>query len=161
MRITHGFALWERYTRSSIANLHGIPTFVMSYTSLLESPDKRCDELIAFLADVSVTVDRSLTAQAVGFLDDQLRHERKPQSAHSQIPRSVGELQETIECLQGPHYPWKAPDLGAEPPWVEDTLATWLELETLKQKNAALYGSRPLRWARKLHELAGLVHRRP
>ena len=160
MRITHGFALWERYTRSSIANLHDIPTFVMSYASLLESPDKRCDELIAFLADVSVTVDRSLTAQAVGFLDEELRHERKPQSANSQIPRSVCELQETIERLQGPHHPWKAPDLGAEPSWVEDTLATWLELETLRLESAALYSSRPMRLARKLHDLGRLARLR-
>jgi hypothetical protein len=159
LRITHGFALWERYIRSSVANLNGIPTFVMSYASLLESPDKRCEELITFLSDVSVTVDRSLSARAVGFLDGELRHERKPQSAHSTVPQSVRDLQETIESLQGPHLPWTLPDIGTEAPWAEDTLATWLELDQLKVRHAALYSSRPMRLARKLHSLGRLANR--
>ncbi len=159
LRITHGFALWERYIRSSVANLSGIPTFVMSYASLLEFPERRVEELIAFLDDVSVTVDRSLSEQAVRFLDTDLRHERSPQSAHNDIPEGVRELQVTLESLQGPHHPWTAPDLGEESPLVEDTLATWLELDALKARNAALYSSRPMRLARKLHGLGRVSDR--
>ena len=150
LRITHGFAMWERYIRSSVANLEGMPTFVMSYASLLESPEQRCEELITFLDEVSVTVDRSLTANAVGFLDDELRHERKPQSARSAVPESARELQEAIESLQGPHHPFKAPDIGVESPWVEDTLSISLELDNLKKRHAEMYASRPMRWARGL-----------
>ncbi len=160
LRITHGFALWERYIRSSIANLNGIPTFVMSYASLLESPDKRCDELIAFLDDVSVKIDRSLSATAIGFLDNELRHERKPHSGHSAVPGSVQQLQEMIESLQGAHHPWVVPDLGEESPWVEDTLASWLELFNLKAEHAALYSSRPMMLARKLNSLGRLSKRK-
>ncbi len=159
LRTTHGFALWERYLRSAAANLDGIPTFVLSYASLLESPDKWCEEIVTFLTDVSVTVDRSRMQDATGFLDQELRHQRAP-SSEPAVPESVRDLLSDLSSLEGPHHPWTAPDLGAEPTWVDDVLAIWFELETCQSKNSTLESSRTMRWARQLNKVIDLVRSR-
>jgi hypothetical protein len=159
LRMTHGFALWERYLRAAAANLDGLPTFVLSYGSLLASPDKWCDEIVTFLADVSITIDRSRVKDATGFLDHELRHERAPDSGPA-LPGSVRDLVRELNSLEGPHHPWAAPDLGAEPTWVDDVLATWFELSTFRNRNWALYSSRPMRWSRRLHDVVHSVTQR-
>jgi hypothetical protein len=156
LRTTHALALWERYLRSAAANLDGIPTFVLSYASLLESPDKWCDEIVAFLTDVSITIDRSRVPHATGWLDHELRHERATDAGPT-LPGSVADLLRDLNSLEGPHHPWAAPDLGAEPAWVDDILAIWFELCTFRYQNSALYSSRPLRWARRLHKVIRTV----
>ena len=147
LRMTHGLALWERYLRSSIANLEGVPTFVMSYASLLDKPEKTCDELIGFLTEVSVTVDGSSIDKGLAFLSGELRHERKKSLSSAALP-SIRYLEETVESLDGSHQPFEPPDLGAEPAWVDDTLGAWRDLEKLKTDTYNLYLSRPMRLAR-------------
>jgi hypothetical protein len=150
--ITHGIALWERYIRSAAAALEGIPTFLMGYTSLLESPDRRCAELVAFLDEVSVTVDHSRKNQAVGFLDGQLRHERASDTTLT-VPESARELLRTMDTLPRTQHPWKVPDLGEEALWVDDMLATCSELEAVKRRYSAIRSSRSMQWAGRLEKL--------
>jgi hypothetical protein len=158
LRMTHAFALWERYNRCAAANLDGIPTLVLSYASLLESPDEWCEEIVTFLADVSITIDRSRIPHATGWLDQELRHQRAPSSG-SAVPESTRDLLRDLSSLGGPHHPWKAPDLGAEPTWVDDVLTIWFELDTFRFRNVALESSRTMRWARQLNKVIGLVPR--
>ncbi|MGO9344233.1 MAG: hypothetical protein ACLP6E_17235 [Acidimicrobiales bacterium] len=156
LRVTHALALWERYLRSATANLDGIPTFVLSYASLLESPDKWCDDIVSFLADISITIDPSRVPYASGWLDQELRHERAVDSEPA-LPRSVLDLLRDLHSLQGPHHPWAAPDLGPEPAWVDDILAIWFELCTFRNRNMELYSSRPMRLARQFHKVIAAV----
>jgi hypothetical protein len=153
LRMTHGLALWERYLRTSIANLKGLPTFVMSYNSMLEMPEKTCDELIGFLAGVSVSVDESLIEKGLAFLSGELRHQRKPSTSEPASLPSIRHLEMAVEALQGPHQSFDPPDLGVEPAWVRDTLSAWQALEDLKVATYDLYLSRPMRLARALHAL--------
>ena len=41
----------------------------------------------------------------------------------------------TLDGLQGTHRPWSAPDLGAEPDWVEDVLAMRRQYVLLREKH--------------------------
>jgi hypothetical protein len=156
LRLSHALALWERYLRSAAVNLEGIPTFVLSFESLLESPEKWCDEIVTFLADVSIEVDRALIPDATGWLDQELRHERAPDSEPA-LPESVRDLLRDLNSLEGPHHHWTPPDLGPEPVWVDDVLSIWYEFWTLTFRNIALENSRPMQWARRLHKVVGLV----
>ena len=152
-RLTHGFAIWERYLRAASLNLEGIPTFVTSYASLLRSPDTKCDELMAFLGHVSVKVDPSLKASAIEFLDVSLRHERTESAARVEIPLSTEEVFRAFELTEGPHFPWTPLDLDPEPGWVGDTLASRRDLQLLTERYAALEASRPMRVARNVSGL--------
>ncbi len=156
LRMTHGFALWERYIRSGAANLVGIPTFVLSYESLLESPREWCDRLVTFLGDVSVTIDRSRIQYAMGFLDQELRHARAP-SSDSSVPESTRDLVRNLGSLEGSHHPWTTPDLGAEPIWVDDVLAMRFEIESLQNRLLGIETSRTMQWARQVHKVVRLA----
>jgi hypothetical protein len=152
-RLTHGFAIWERYLRAASLNLEGIPTFVTSYASLLRSPEARCDELMAFLGHVSVKTDPSLKASAIEFLDGSLRHERTESAGRVEIPPSTEGVFRAFELMEGPHFPWAPLDLEAEPAWVGDTLASRRDLQLLTERYAALEASRPMRVARNVSGL--------
>ncbi len=156
LRMTHGFALWERYVRSAAANLVGLPTFVLSYESLLESPTEWCDRLVTFLADVSVTIDRSRIQYAMGFLDQELRHARAPAS-DSSVPESTRDLFRNLGTLEGPHHPWTLPELGGEPTWVDDVLAMRFEIESLNNRLLGIETSRTMQWARQVHKVVRLA----
>ncbi len=160
VRLTHGLALWERYTRSALANLEGLPTYVVSYQALIDSTDQLCDELIDFLADVSVSVDRSLRAEAMRFMDPGLRHERAPVEDLDQLPASTRAVLDDLHSLGGPHHPWKSPNLGEEPSWVADVLAAFHDLEVLQRRYGSLEASRPIQWARKLERVKTKLSRR-
>ena len=159
VRLTHGLALWERYMRSASANLEGLPTYVVCYQSLVDSSEQRCGELIDFLADVSVSVDHSLKAEAVRFMDPGLHHELAHATDSDDIPPSVRGILEGLRSVEGPHHPWEPPDLGQEPPWVGDALAAFHDLEVLKRRYELLEASRPMRWARTLERAKSFVLR--
>ena len=135
---THGFALCERYVRAAARSLDGIPTFVLSYRTLLESAGESCEQLVAFLKNVAVTVDRSCQEGATNFIDAERRHEKA--SDHSTIvpPQSTSDLFEAMMSKAGEHHPWVSPNLGEEPGWVLDTLATFAALDTMNDRYAAL-----------------------
>jgi hypothetical protein len=152
-RLTHGFALSERYLRAASQNLDGIPTFVTNYASMLRSPDTKCDELMAFLGDVSIKVDPTLKASAIEFLDVSLRHERTESAVRVEVPQSTQSVFHAFESTNGPHFPWVPLELGPEPGWVEDTLASRRDLQLLSERYEALKASRPMRIERKVKEL--------
>jgi hypothetical protein len=157
LRMTHGLALWERYLRSAATNLAGIPTLVMSYASLLEFPESRCDDLVQFLEEVGVATDRSARSYAIASLDETLHRERGQGPGERVASESTLELFEAFESLQGAHYPWSEPDLGIAPMWVEDTLETSLELATARSRYNTLMSSRSVRTVRKLGRISGLL----
>jgi hypothetical protein len=147
LRVTHGFAIWERYLRQAAKDLDGVPTYCTSYSSMLEAPADTASELISFLGNVGVSVDPLMVSQASGFLDTGLRHERATQNDRD-IPASVRYLEKELEGLKGPHLPWVAPTFESEPAWVGDTIAVMYELANMRKAKAELYDARPMRWAR-------------
>jgi len=133
VNLTHGLALWERYVRTSCTDLDGVATFVVEYGRLLENPSSFCDSVIAFLADVGITVDDTRLPAAVSSLDGGLRHSRAPIDGPAAVV-DHRHLLDTLREFDGPHQPWRAPDLGAEPEWVEDVLSLRREYEVLNRQ---------------------------
>jgi len=156
-RLTLGFALWERYVRAASANLAGLPTFAVSYSSLLGSPESVCDEISSFLAEVSVKVDPNLTGEAIEFLDSSLRHERAEKARRVEVPPSTQAVHDAIRSRNGAYFPWTALDLGPESQWITDTFDAQRELDDLHRRYVALNSARPLRFARKAYAVRDLA----
>jgi hypothetical protein len=153
LRLTHGFALWERYVRAAAANLVGMPTFALGYHSLLTNPDETCEELISFLAECAVKVDPTQKAESIEFLDASLRHERTETADRVDIPPSTQAVYEWAQSHRGSNFPWPAFDLGPEPQWIKDTLSASREFDLLTHRYAELNSARPMRLARKAYQL--------
>jgi len=60
----HGLALWERYVRSSMAGLDGVPTLVVGFDRVLDDALTWCGELTEFLGGVGIGCDASALDRA-------------------------------------------------------------------------------------------------
>ena len=142
INLTHGLALWQRYVRSSCANLAGVPTFVTEYRRLVEDPASSCHELVRFLADVGIGIEPGRERLAIESLDAGLRHEGSSLVGPAGIDADPREVLATLRGLDGAHHPWQSPDLGAEPEWVDDVLASQRQYEVLVNAWWRLRGTR-------------------
>lgn len=132
---THGLALWERYVRSAVANLDGVPTLVTRYERVLEETEQWCNELVAFLDEEGFESDVSAVPRAIGSLDPRLRHQRNGKAPEGGIHASQERVLDLLSGEEGPHVPWSAPDLGEEPVWVEDVLTLRRELVAERRRH--------------------------
>jgi hypothetical protein len=120
--MTHGLALWERYVRSSMAGLDGVPTLVVGFDRVLDDAVTWCGELTEFLGGVGIGCDVSALDRAARSLDGQLRHVHHTTPQVGGIHETQRQLLEALGERDGAHLPWAAPDVGDEPSWVEDVL---------------------------------------
>ena len=158
--LTHGLALWERYVRAAAAGLEGIPTLTVAYDRILSDPVAWCDELARFLKDVGIVVESGGRDDAVRSLDAGLRHEDDTER-HSVAPSDSGrDVLRVLSELQGPHLPWKAPDLEPEPEWVGDVLSMRLAFEQARRESTSLRRSRAVRLAARVSRLRTKLLRR-
>ena len=69
-------ALWERYTRSALTGLRGLPVLIVPYDSLLDEASRWCATAIAFLAEMGVLEepDEAGCDEVGHFLDLHHRH---------------------------------------------------------------------------------------
>jgi hypothetical protein len=158
LRLTHGLALWERYVRSACANLEGVPVLCTDYRHLLDDPDRWCTDAVAFLSQAGVAIDASVVAGAASSVHRELRHHRSAVDDAAGPDGSGRRIMATLASLDGPHHPWRAPDLGPEPDWVEDILAIRRDLDLLDRSHRALTSSRAFRFATTVGRVRG---RRP
>ncbi len=155
INLTHGLALWQRYVRSSCANLAGVPTFVTEYRRLVEDPASSCHELVRFLADVGIGIEPGRERLAIESLDAGLRHEGSSLVGPAGIDADPREVLATLRGLDGAHHPWQSPDLGAEPEWVDDVLASQRQYEVLRRQ---IQSSRAMRLVNAWWRLRGTRH---
>ena len=170
-----GLALWERYTRSAVSGLAGIPVFVSEYYDALadEAELARRDDRVARVARIVSPSEQSTNHDRVLLFDARLQHFRAGQRCHD--PASPALLQpqtalfdELVERaaavmqLQLPH------GASTESAWTTQSSSSaatstriWRGMEWLSQE---LAGHVPLAAARRearrvrLRHLAG--HRR-
>ena len=112
-----GLALWMRYSRLLLEQSRGMPVMVSYYDDILEDPETFSEGVRAFLADLGMAVapdiDRSAARE---FIDPSLRH-----SAHDLTDLGpTAELIDIMRGLTGVHPSFAPPELGPEPPWVEE-----------------------------------------
>lgn len=148
LTVTHGLALWERYVRSAAVNLAGIPTLVVGFDRVLGDPAAWCGELTEFLDAVGIGFDPTAVERASRSLDTQLRHVRRPAPEVSGIHGTQVQVLKELESRDGAHLPWTPPDLGEEPPWVEDVLT--MRREFLEERRRNESPSSPVARARRL-----------
>ncbi|HXQ60659.1 MAG TPA: hypothetical protein VN799_11180 [Acidimicrobiales bacterium] len=153
--LTHGLALWERYVRTSCADLVGLPTLVTGYARMLDDPAAWGRTLTGFLADVGVAVDPGRADAAVASLDAGLRHERTTTDRPAGIGGSQHDVLAVLQGLDGAHARWSPPDLGVEPEWVEDVLALRREYEVLRRQYRSVESSRVFRLVKAWWKMRG------
>ena len=113
--------IWERYNRAAVLNARGLPTFVVRYERLAETPGPVAREIAAFLRDQGVDVADPGPALE-GFVDAALRRSRPDLDGHDLPSREQRELLATLEALQGPHEVLPELELPAETAWVDGLL---------------------------------------
>jgi len=121
--LTHGLALWIRYVRTSCADLAGVPTLVVDYGRMIDHPVDTGNELVRFLTDIGIDVDPARTPLATASLDAGLHHQRAATGGPADTAGHPRQMLEGLRALVGAHHPWRAPDFGPEPEWVDDVLA--------------------------------------
>jgi hypothetical protein len=72
----YALALWERYLRSCVSALRGIPTVVVLYDELVSDPPTWCETLREFLSGVGVKTSSAHESEIRGFVAQDLRHAR-------------------------------------------------------------------------------------
>jgi hypothetical protein len=153
--ITQGLALWERYVRAACANLHGLPTLCTDFRRVLEDPAAWYREAATFLTDTGLAVDTGRSGPSRTSVDAGLRHQRDAIQSANGLGDSQRAILETLRSMDGPHFPWRSPDLGTEPDWVSDVMAMSLQVDRLGQSHRSLTGSRAYRLASSLAKLPG------
>lgn len=120
-----GLALWERYIRSSLAAVAGLPVCVTSHEELVSSPAAWCRRVGSFL--------RARGAEAAELSDGEARTAVRPGLRHSAFSAeslsadpTVSPEQRTIaavlEALPVAEDAFASPALPPETPWVEPLL---------------------------------------
>ncbi len=113
--------IWERYNRAALLNASGLPTFVVRYERLTESPRPVALEIAAFLRGQGLTVADPGSALE-GFVDATLRRSRPDLDAPNLPSREQRELFAMLEELEGPHQALPERELPTETEWVDGLL---------------------------------------
>jgi len=144
--LTLGLALWHRYVRQSLVSLEGLPVLVVEYARALDDPRRWVNDLVAFLADNGITPGTNRLEQAVGVLEGDLRHHRKP-SVHVTLDSLQQPLLDLLRDSLGVHDEWSTPELPDEPSWVEDVISLFMAGQAATAAMQA--AQRELRWVKK------------
>lgn len=122
-----GLALWERYNRAGLEGLDGVDTYVVSYESIVEAPETRLGELLAWLGALDQFADSNLDwdpgAAATSITGD-LRHhaEHQDAAADAALLPEQRDLADYLGSSAGGHRPFTAKLPGSESPWTSSLL---------------------------------------
>lgn len=122
----HSLALWERYVRSSLAAIAGVPALVTAYADLLSNPLEWCGLVRQFLSDSGVTTSLLPEAAALEFVDTRLRRSLfavEDLAADPDVSTPQLRLFDALENLRGAQESFSAPALPPETPLTEVLLA--------------------------------------
>lgn len=115
-----GLALWERYLRAALEGADGLPTLVVPYSSLVESPAEWQNRTAEFLAraDLSpASVDSDGWGEVV---DVRLHRERHSEGAGMALSEPQAELLRVLDGITGAHSSLSGIELPAETPGIQD-----------------------------------------
>jgi hypothetical protein len=111
-----GLALWDRYTRSALAGMAGLPTFVVRYEALLGEPHATAEALAGWLS-ASGTAEPGPAGWDLGRAASVIepRLSNFSEGADERIPDDQGELVARLASLDGAHPILEAADRGVGP----------------------------------------------
>jgi hypothetical protein len=114
MNLAYGLALWERYTRTLLADLSDQRVCFVPYERLLAEPEGVARELVAFCASEPLSDDPEHLAAVVDHLDAGHRHQQA--LGTEDLEPSQRELDDDVLDLSGIHDPYERGDLPLETP---------------------------------------------
>lgn len=112
MALAFGLALWERYTRTLLADLADEAACFVHYERLLAEPEGVARELVAFCPDEPLHDDPEHLAAVAGYLDGGHRHQQG--EAHDVLTAAQAALDEALLALSGPTARFAGVDLPPE-----------------------------------------------
>jgi hypothetical protein len=113
--------IWERYNRAAILNATGLPTFVVRYDRLVETPRTLATEITSFLRRRGLDV-ADPAPELETFVDPSLRRSRPDEDAPGLPSPEQLRLHAILDELQGAHDTFPALELPAETDWVDGLL---------------------------------------
>jgi hypothetical protein len=107
--------IWERQNRAALANLRGLPVFIVGYDDLVEHPQRVAETLADWLRGRGYAVPAGAELMAGDSIDVAHRHWRR-EPADEQLPPPVKDLLAVLEQRRGTHACWDFPSPRGELP---------------------------------------------
>jgi hypothetical protein len=121
--MTMGLAIWDRYQRSAVAGLEGLPTLVLEFDSMFANPSQTSAEVVKFLRQVGIKVLPEAEEAASTWLDSSLRHQKDRVDEYTDAAAVQREVFTQLSAQVGIHESWQAPTTLPPPPlWVDDII---------------------------------------
>ena len=137
-----GLALWERYTRSAVSGLAGLPVYVSDYDDALAGAAEWRHRISAWLETLGIDVRLQPSPEPGGPLDSALRHFR---AGDDDDPVAAAQLSlyNDLRAVRGSHASFSFQPASAESPWTTqnleargDVLRMWRSMEWLSNELA-------------------------
>ncbi len=122
MHLASGLALWERYNRSALEGLRGLPVTVVEYDAVVSDPGGFAEDTTAWIEELGFPPSSipSDTAAAATVIEKGLRHQRSEGGAREPFLTPEQErLAELLRGLDGHHRSLAASPPGPESPLTE------------------------------------------
>ncbi len=137
--LRHGLALWERYLRTVLAGLDGLPVFVIEFDDVLAGGAER-DRLIDFafdvLGDAAPTSRKGVAKAFAAPLDGRLRHHEAAAEADLELLSSGQQaLLEALAGQAGAHESFAAPKMGRETPGLDLMFESVVALDAQRERD--------------------------
>ncbi len=114
--MTLALARWDRYNRSAVAVLDGLPTLVVEYDSMLADPEKGAEDMRRFLESVGVEVTPEAAEAASHHIDAKLRHQDTEVDGYRDMAHIQRQMFDMLVGLKGAHDSWRPPPTFPLPP---------------------------------------------
>ena len=119
---TYSLALWERYTRSALAAVQGLPVLVLNYTALMNDANALPEVAAALAGFAAAEVAAPVadpTAAVAGVVKTALRHNQfndERLAADVEVTAQQRELYRAVASMAGVHERFAVPPTTAETP---------------------------------------------
>jgi hypothetical protein len=133
-------AAWERYLRSALANVRGLPVLLTPYPDLVEAPERWADEVGGFLGDHGLPAGAAGSGERLRELVEARPERGGPQAAAEPYTPAIAlsepqrRLVAAIESLVGRHDDFPPVELPGETDWTEPLLAERRRAEVMRQQ---------------------------
>jgi hypothetical protein len=138
-----GLALWERYTRETLATLSGSEAYVLRYEELLGDPRGTVRALAHWLRDEKQVPLRSDEEQ-IGAAASSVSKEFARQESEGELPEVIAQAVESLKNLAGGRILPEV-EMAPAPSWMSDAIAQRRDYEDLYTRYM-----RYVRWRRRI-----------
>ena len=137
MSIEYGLALWERYTRSALAGLQGIDTYVLEYGNVVENPAAAFGAIAEWLAHLDRIPPPDTgwdVAAAAATIDSGLRHQSGAAEGAAALPDETRVLTEWLPSIAGGHRSFDQAPPAPVTPWPDALVSVRREQWPLRSR---------------------------